>query len=128
MTTRTNPFPFRHGWENISIGQMYGKDELVIQLDRKSKSDTCLRQKLWHRIYPYIQMSPALFDKMQEDALECGRRIVCEKCGAPVYDRDDSKDSARIFRRCVLCGTENPLIPFVEYCLDRYGKKEGGAK
>ena len=128
ITTRTNPFPFRNGWQYISIGQMYGKDEFVISLDRKSKSDDRIRLKLWDRIYPYIQMDTAMFEKIQEDARECGRKIVCEKCGAPVYDRDDSKDSARIFRRCALCGTENPLIPFVEYCLDRYGKKEGGAK
>ena len=129
ITTREMvPFPFTPGWQYISIGQMYGKDELVIQLDRKSKSDDRIKHKLWYRIYPYIQMDTAMFDRMQEDARECGRKIVCEKCRAPVYDRDDSKNSVRIFRRCVLCGTDNPLIPLAEYCLERYGKKEGGVE
>lgn len=128
ITTRTNSFPFRHGWQYFSIGQMYGRDELVISLDSKSESDTRLWQKLPYRICPYIQMSHALFDKMQEDALECGRKIVCEKCGAPVYNRDDTNDFVRIFRNCALCGTENTLIPLAEYCIERYGKKEGAAE
>lgn len=128
ITTRTVPFPFRRGWQHVSIGQMYGKDELVISLDGKSRSDDRIKQKLWYRIYPYIQMDTAMFDRMQEDACECGQKIVCEKCGAPVYDRNDSEDSVRIFRSCALCGTENPLIPLAECYLERYEKKEGAAE
>ena len=77
ITTREMvPFPSMLGWQYISIGQMYGKDELVIQLDRKSKSDDRIKQKLWYRIYPYIQMDTTMFDRMQEDARECGQKIV----------------------------------------------------